>query len=88
VATVVYVVVYFACPFDKETVAKIVVPCLKVTDPLTAPANWPVTVAVKVTDCFRYEGFGVEVRAIAVVALFTFCGNADELLGLKFESPL
>src|ERR1039458_9841995 len=72
-------------------------PSRKVTDPVgpvigtvgAAPGGTTATVAVKVTDWPRLEGFSDEVTAVVVSALLTTCGlpvNAPEL-PTKFASP-
>jgi hypothetical protein len=60
---------------------------LNVTVPVGVPPYWPATVAVNVTVCPRFEGFGEDVREVVVGALPTFCFSVDELLGRKAESP-
>ena len=50
-----------------------------------------VTVAVKVTDCPKVEGFCEDARAVVVftlVAAFTICVIRTEVLEVKFRSPL
>ena len=47
------------------------------------PPGADVTVAVKVTDWPKVEGFGVAVRAVVLVALFTTCETAEEVEPLK-----
>jgi hypothetical protein len=44
---------------------RVVLPKLNVTEPVGVPP-WPVTVAVKVTACPGAEGFGDEVRLVAL----------------------
>lgn len=51
----------------------------------TLPAG-AVSVAVKVTDWFRTEGFGEEASARLVPALFTVCVKAPGVT-VKFGSP-
>ena len=49
----------------------------------------PVTVNVIVTACPTTDGFGVcVVIVVAVLAWFTVCDNAEEVLLVKFVSPL
>jgi hypothetical protein len=57
---------------------------------VTVPVGVPpveVTVAVNVTDCPRSARFRLEVRAVAVGALFTVCCTAEEALVAWVESP-
>jgi hypothetical protein len=51
------------------------------------PLYCGVTVAVKVTDCPKLEGFRDEVRVVLVVALLTTCSTVFDELTAKFESP-
>jgi hypothetical protein len=51
------------------------------------PLNSGVTLAVKVTDCPTFDGFGDEAKAVVVVALFTTWVIAFDVLLAKFESP-
>ena len=55
---------------------------------MTVPTNCGVTLAVKVTDCPKFDGFSDEVRAVVVVALLTTWLTAFDVLAAKFESPL
>ena len=52
------------------TVLSVVVPSIKVTDPVTLPSNSPTLVAVKVTDCPEFDGFGNEVKVVVALAGF------------------
>ena len=45
------------------------------------------TVAVKVTDCPKSEGFTEDVNAVVVLALFTTWLTAELVLVTKLESP-
>ena len=50
-------------------------------------ADCGVTLAVKVTDCPKFDGFSDEAKAVVVVALFTTWLTVFDLLGAKFKSP-
>jgi hypothetical protein len=54
---------------------------------VTVPLNCGVTLAVKVTPCPTFDGFGEETQVVVVVALFTTWLTACDLLPPKFESP-
>lgn len=85
---------------DVETVAT---PLLSVPLPIkvpfspksTLPVGVPVpgatteTVAVRVTDWPKTDGFNDEVKAVAVLALLTTCGlpGREPVLPRKFASP-
>ena len=60
------------------------------TVPVGAPAPGATTEtdAVNVTDCPKTEGFALEVTAVDVSALFTTWLKIDDVLMLKFVSPL
>lgn len=73
-----------ALPLLTVAVPKVAVPSLKITVPV-APDG--VMVAVNVTDTPSPEGFADEDTAVVVLALFTVCDSAEELLLLQFESP-
>jgi hypothetical protein len=75
-------------PLNVTPLHSVVEPEVKVTTPPGVPPNCPVTVAVKVVDWLKLEGFGVEVTLVVVLALFTTWLSGDEVLVLKFESPL
>jgi hypothetical protein len=60
---------------------------MKVTAPVGVPPG-PVTVAVKVTDWPKVEGFGEADSAVALAALLTTCEAAEDVELLKFVSPL
>lgn len=53
--------------------ARIVLPCWKVTWPVGVPVagGTAATVAVKVTDCPRLDGFGVEASVVEEAPLWT-----------------
>ena len=57
-------------PADSVTVPREVVPLKNSTDPAAVPAPGAVaaTVAVKVTDCAKTEGFTEDVNAVVVLA--------------------
>jgi hypothetical protein len=62
-------VVKVATPLANATILRVVLPSLNVTLPAGVPLNSAATVAVKVTDCPKVEGFCEEVRVTALVAL-------------------
>jgi hypothetical protein len=66
-------------------------PSRNVTVPVgvPAPGGTAATVAVKVTDWPKTEGFTDEVTAVSVLALLTTCGLpvSEPVLPLKFPSP-
>ena len=68
-------------------VPSVVVPSLKVTVPVGDPVKAGVIVAVKVTACPLVDGFSEEVTLIVVVAFFTVCVNAAEVLARKLALP-
>src|ERR1043165_10274794 len=65
-------------------------PSLNVTVPVGVPepGETAVTVAVKVTDWPKTEGFCEEAKATALVALLTVCVKVAEMFVLKLPSPL
>ena len=79
-----------AVPLVSDTDFSVVVPSMKLTFPVAAPAVAPPaeTVAVKVTDCPNTDGLGEEATLVAVVALLTTCVTAvAEVLPPKLASP-
>ena len=76
-------------PEDSVTVPREVVPSKNSTVPAAVPAPGAVvaTVAVKVTDCPKTEGFASDVNAVVVLALFTTWLTAELVLVMKLESP-
>src|ERR671925_426462 len=68
-------VLYVAFPELSDTVAKELVPSLKVTEPVgvPAPGDTAVTAAVNVTDCPKVDGFVEDVTLLRLSALFTVC---------------
>jgi hypothetical protein len=72
-------------PF-KVPVPSVVKPFLKVMVPVGVPEE-PVTVAVKVTDCPKTEGFTKDVNAVVVFALLTTWLTAELVLVIKLELP-
>ena len=75
-------------PFNVP-VPRVVAPFLKVTVPLAVPApgDAALTVAVKVTDWPKTDGFTEDVKAVVVEALFTTWLTAELVLVSKLESP-
>ena len=85
-------------PTSNEDVLNVALPPLsvavpRVVDPflnVTVPAGVPpleVTVAVKVTDWFNFEGLRDEVTVLELLALFTVWVSTGEVLPLKFVLP-
>ena len=68
-------------------VPSVAVPSLKVTVPLGFPPKAGVIVAVKVTVCPLFDGFGVDVSVVVVLAWFTFWLTTADVLGVKSTSP-
>ena len=66
-----------ATPLTIAPVPRVVLPSLRVTDPV-APDG--VRVAVKVTDEPTADGFMDERKAVLVLALFTTCVSAEDAL--------
>lgn len=62
---------------------------LNVTVPVgvPAPGDVTVTVAVIVTDCPTTDGFGETETVLEVLAGFTVCERAPEVLVVKLLSP-
>src|SRR5215813_482840 len=73
----------------RGTWAKTLLPCWKVTWPVgvPVPGGTAATVAVKVTDCPRADGLGVEASVVDEALAWIYWTN-DELPALKLESPL
>ena len=67
-----------ALPLSKNWTVPVAVP---------APGVVVATVAVKVTDCPKTEGFTEDVNAVVVLALFTTWLTAVLVLVTKLESP-
>jgi hypothetical protein len=57
---------------------------LKVTVPV---GDWPVTVAVQVTAAPYVEGYRLEPTVVVVLATFTVCVSAVDVLAALFVSP-
>ena len=79
-----------ALPLTSVTTPREVAPSLKVTVPVGTPAAGETadTVAVNVTACPTFEGFGVEVRLVLVLPWFTVCVTVADVLAWKFPPPL
>src|SRR5215510_4574818 len=73
----------------RETWARMLLPCWKVTCPVgvPVPGGTAATVAVKVTDCPTLDGLGVELSVVDDALAWIYWTN-DELPALKLESPL
>ena len=79
-----------ACPPLSAPVPSVVVPSMNVTVPdgVPLPGGVVVTVAVKVTDPAKVEGFVPELTLVVVLALLTVCVSVlDGGLALKLPSP-
>src|SRR6267378_2783627 len=76
-----------ATPPLRAPVPSVVAPSLKSTVPLGVPPE-PVTVAVNVTDCANVEGLGELLSVVVVLVPLTVCDCGDEVLVVKFVSPL
>ena len=76
-------------PEVRLTIPREVTPSKNSTDPVAVPAPGAVaaTVAVKVTDCAKTEGFTEDVNAVVVLALFTTWFTAVLVLVKKLELP-
>ena len=66
----------------------LVPPSEKITTPVGVAEALPLTVAVKLTLWPHTEGLAEDTTIVTLVALFTICVVAVELLALKFVSPL
>jgi hypothetical protein len=62
---------------------------MKATEPpgVPPPGATGLTVAVSVTDWPKVDGFTDDVTAVVVLAWFTVCVRAADVLPLKFVSP-
>ena len=80
------VVVNVATPPLSPTVPSDPAPFLKVTVPVGVPDEEE-TVAVKVSDCPKTEGFRLEAIAVAVGFLWMTSLRIPEVLTLKLASP-
>lgn len=76
-----------ATPPTNVTVARLVVPFLKMTFPVGGVGPVDVTDVVSVTDCPKAEGFKLEARLVEVAHLSTTCVKPAEVLVLKVASP-
>jgi hypothetical protein len=78
-----------ATPPDSVPVPITVAPSRKLTVPVAVPAPGATTatVAVKVTDCPKTDGFTDEVRLVVVLALLTTWDTAALVLVRKLPSP-
>jgi hypothetical protein len=73
-------------PLFSVPVPSVVVPSMKVTVPPGVPAL-EVTVAVKVTEAPKVDGFSEEARDVVVGPGLTVWESAGEVLPLKFVEP-
>ena len=67
-----------ALPLSKNWTVPVAVP---------APGAVTATVAVKVTDCWKSEGFTEDANAVVVFALLTTWLTAELVLVMKLELP-
>ena len=67
-----------ALPLSKNWTVPVAVP---------APGAVAATVAVKVTDCWKSEGFTEDANAVVVFALLTTWLTAELVLQMKLELP-
>ncbi len=79
-----------AWPKLKLPVPSVFVPSLKITEPVgvPAPGDTALTVAVKVTDCPDTDGLADEATAVVVLAWFTVCVSAEDVLSLPIKLVL
>ena len=84
-------VVNVATPLTSVPEPKLVVPSMKLIEPVgvgpPVEGGAGVTVAVNVTAWPRLEGFTEEVRVVVVLACWTVCVIASEVLGEKLALP-
>jgi hypothetical protein len=71
----------------RVTVASVVEPFLKVTDPVGVPPKAGFTVAVNVTDCPGTDGFAEDASKVEVEETFTVCVSAVDVLAVKLVLP-
>jgi hypothetical protein len=82
-------VVRLAVPPERFALPRVVVPSLNVTVPIGVPLPGAITltVAFRVTDWFKTDGFGVAVSAVVVEGTFTVCVTAVDVLARKLVAP-
>jgi hypothetical protein len=80
-------VVNLAVPAPSFTVPTVAVPFLNVTVPAGVLLNCGVTVAVKVTDCPKADGFTDEASVVVVLALSTTWLNTVDVLVVNEVLP-
>jgi hypothetical protein len=82
-------VVKVALPPERLAVPNVAAPSRNVTVPVgvPTPGETALTVAVKVTAWPDADGFTDEVTVVELLALFTVCVMAAEVLLLKLASP-
>ncbi len=78
-----------ATPAFSVPVPSVVTPSLNVTVPVAVPlpGETAATVAVNVTDWPDTEGFAEDVSVVVVLAWFTVCDRAADVLVKKFVFP-
>jgi hypothetical protein len=81
-------VVKAALPLVSPTVANIVVPSLKVAEPVGVPVVEDFAAAVKVTAVPCFEGFREEMTVVDVAALLVTKWRTAEVLPVKFALPV
>ena len=64
-------------------------PSLNVTEPVGVPVPGAetLTVAVKVTDCPKTDGFALDTTAVVVASRFTTCDTTEDVLVASLASP-
>ncbi len=81
---------FVACPLINVAVPRLAAPSKNSTVPLgvPAPGDKALIVAVNVTLCPNADGVSEVITLVVVLALFTTCATADEVvLIMKFTSP-
>ena len=83
-----FVVLYEAVPPVSATLASVVAPSMNVTEPVGVPlpGAFAATVAVKVTDCPKTDGFADEATEVVVGSWVTTSFSVP-VAGLKLVSP-
>src|SRR5207247_2007218 len=79
-----------ALPLTSATTPSEVAPSRNVTLPVGTPVAGAtgLTVALRVTACPTAEGLGVDVKLVVVLARFTVCVTAAEVLAENARYPL
>ena len=89
VATARFAVVKLALPLESVLFPRVVEPSLKVTVPVGVPLPGAAaeTVAVKVTDWPKTDGFADDVTVVVVASFVTVWVRTDVKLPVKLLSP-